>query len=202
MFSLNRPRHLSGWGLAVLLIGLLVAAEARITTVVIDAGHGGRDKGAYWGGVRESHLALQVAQRTEALLKRRGMRTVMTRRSDAFVSLPTRVAIANRQRNAVFVSIHFNACPSPKYRGAETFYWGAAGRPFAAAIQKRLAPRVGTINRGIKRKGFTVLVQTRCPAVLVECGFISHPGERARCRTAAYQQAAAQAICDGIMAAR
>src|SRR5690606_10313069 len=177
-------------------------AEARITTVVIDPGHGGKDKGAFWGGVRESHLALQVAQRTEALLKKRGMRTVMTRRSDVFVSLPSRVAIANRQRHSVFVSIHFNACPDPRFRGVETFYWGAAGRSFAAQIQKRLAQRTGTLNRGVKRKGFTVLVQTRMPAVLVECGFISHPSERARCRTGAYQQAVAQAICDGVMAAR
>lgn len=200
MFGTSRLLRFS---IAVLAAGLFGSlAEAKITTVVIDPGHGGKDKGAFWGGIRESHLALQVAQRTEALLKRRGMRTVMTRRSDVFVSLPSRVSIANRQRNAVFVSIHFNACPDSRFRGVETFYWGPAGKSFASQIQKRLAQRTKTLNRGVKRKGYRVLVHTRCPAVLVECGFISHPGERARCRTAAYQQAVAQSICDGVMAAR
>lgn len=200
MFGTGR---LFRFSIAVLAAGLLSGgAYAKITTVVIDAGHGGKDKGAFWGGVRESHLTLQVAQRTEALLKRRGMRTVMTRRSDVFVSLPSRVATANRQKNAVFVSIHFNACTDSRFRGVETFYWGPTGKSFATQVQKRLVQQTKTLNRGVKRKGYRVLLQTRCPAILVECGFISHPGERARCRTAAYQQAVAQAICDGVMAAR
>lgn len=175
---------------------------ARFSTVIIDPGHGGRDKGAFWGGVRESSLNMAVARDLEALLKKRGIGTVMTRRSDVFVSLGSRVAIANRYRSAVFVSIHFNASRDTRIRGAETFYWGASGRVLATAIQRRLAPRVGTINRGIRRHGFTVLVGTRCPAVLVECGFISNPRERGRCATRWYQQTAARAIYDGLMAYR
>ena len=192
------------WILVLALwLGLVgVSQAARFSTVIIDAGHGGRDKGAYWGGIRESHLNLRVAQDLEALLKKRGIRTVMTRRSDAFVSLGSRAAIANRYRGAVFVSIHFNACLDRSIRGAETFYWGSTGRVIAQAIQRRLAPRVGTVNRGIRRKGFTVLVQTRCPAVLVECGFISNSRERGRCATRWYQQTAARAIYDGLMACR
>lgn len=126
----------------------------------------------------------------------------MTRRSDIFVSLGSRVAIANRYRSAVFVSIHFNACGDSRYRGVETFYGGAAGSKLARAIQTRLASRLKTQNRGVKQRDFKVLRLTRCPAVLVECGFLSHGSERARCRSAAYQQTAAQAICDGIMAVR
>lgn len=178
------------------------AWSARFSTVIIDAGHGGRDKGAFWGGVRESSLNLAVARDLELLLRRRGINTVMTRRSDVFVSLGSRVAIANRYRSAVFVSVHFNACRDTRIKGAETFYWGPSGRVLATAIQRRLAPRVGTINRGIRRHGFTVLVGTRCPAVLVECGFISNPGERGRCATRWYQQTAARAIYDGLMAYR
>lgn len=196
-------RFVLRWLLAILLTGAAVpAAQAKIGTVVIDAGHGGQDKGAYWGGVRESHLTLQVAQRLESLLKRRGVTTVMTRRSDVFISKDARVAIANRQRSAVLVSIHFNASRDPRYRGIETYYGGPASRPLAQAIQKRAASRAGTLNRGVKSCAFTVLVRSRCPAVLVECGFLSHPGERARCRTSAYQSAVAQAICDGVMAFR
>ena len=175
---------------------------ARFSTVIIDAGHGGKDKGAYWGGVRESALNLAVANDLELLFKRRGIRTVMTRRSDVFVSLGSRVAIANRYRSAVFVSIHFNASRDTRIRGAETFYWGASGGVIAGAIQRRLAPRLGLVNRGIRRHGYTVLVGTRCPAVLVECGFISNPAERGRCSTRWYQQTAARAIYDGLMAWR
>jgi N-acetylmuramoyl-L-alanine amidase len=189
--------------LAALCLQLGAVAEAaRFTTVVIDAGHGGKDKGAFRSGVRESHLTLQMAQRLEVLLKRKGLKTAMTRRSDTFVSLGSRVATANRYRAAVFVSIHFNAYTDSRYRGVETFYGGPAGSKLARAIQTRLASRLKTRNRGVKQRNFKVLRLTKCPAVLVECGFLSHGSERARCRSAAYQQTAAQAICDGIIAVR
>lgn len=175
---------------------------ARFSTVIIDPGHGGRDKGAYWGGVRESTLNLKVANQLESLLKKRGIRTVMTRRSNVFVSLQRRADIANRYRSAVFVSIHFNASTNTSIKGAETFYWGTTGRMIAGAIQRRLPARVQTRNRGARRHGFTVLTKTRCPAVLVECGFISNSRERMRCSTQWYQQTAARAIYDGLMACR
>lgn len=181
-------------------IGIVDAA--RFNTVVIDAGHGGRDKGAFWGGVRESHLNLAVARDLEALLKKRGVRSVMTRRSDVFVSLERRAQVANVQRNAVVVSIHFNAHTNTAIRGAETFYWGNQGRILANAIQRRLAPRLQVRNRGIHRKGFTIMMQTRHPVVLVECGFISNANERRRSSTRWYQQTAAKAIYDGLMAYR
>jgi len=178
------------------------AEAARFSTVVIDAGHGGNDKGAFRSGVRESYLTLQTAQRLEQLLKKKGFKTAMTRRSDAFVSLDSRVATANRYASSVLVSIHFNSCTDSRYRGVETFYGGPAGMTLAKAIQSRLAARLKTANRGAKQRGFKVLRQTKGPAVLVECGFLSNPGERSRCKTSGYQQTAAQAICDGIMAAR
>lgn len=198
----------SWFGKSILLLivgwlGLVGAAHAaRFSTVIIDPGHGGRDKGAYWGGVRESTLNLKVANKLETLLKRRGLRTVMTRRSDVFVSLSSRAAIANRYRSAVFVSIHFNASTNTSIKGAETYYWGSTGRMIAGAIQRRLPARVQTRNRGARRHGFTVLTQTRCPAVLVECGFISNPRERMRCSTQWYQETAARAIYDALMACR
>lgn len=195
-------RHaILGW-LVLVLMGAGFAEAAKYSTVVIDAGHGGSDKGAYWGGVRESHLNLAVAQRLERLLKKKGMKTVMTRRSDSFVSLDSRVGTANRYRNSVFVSIHFNANRNTRFRGVETYCWGSSGATLAGAIQRRLPARLGTRNRGVKRQQFKVLMKTRMPAVLVECGFISNPAERGRCRSAAYQQTVAQGICDAIMAVR
>lgn len=193
------------WVLAALCLLLAIGSQlqgARFSTVIIDPGHGGKDKGAYWGGVRESTLNLKTAKHLEGLLKKRGIRTVMTRRSDVFVSLSRRAQIANRYRHAVFVSIHFNASTNTSIKGAETYYWGSTGRMIAGAIQRRLPARCQVRNRGVRRHGFTVLVQTRCPAVLVECGFISNSRERMRCSTQWYQQTAAKAIYDALMACR
>ena len=111
----------------------------------------GRDYGAYYYGVRESHLNLRVAQKLESYLKDRGYSTAMTRRSDAFVSLSRRAAIANRYRNAIFVSIHFNATRDKYVRGAETFYAGSSrGRALASAIQSQLVSKLNVRNRGVR----------------------------------------------------
>ena len=166
--------------------------------VVIDPGHGGRDKGAIWGGVRESDLNMKVATKLEYLLKKRGYSTAMTRRSDRFVSLSRRASIANGYRNAIFVSIHFNATRETWVRGVETYYAGAAGRSLASSIHSQMLSRMKVRNRGVRLARFTVLMQTNCPAVLVECGFISNSSERKRCVTRSYQDTAALAIAEGI----
>ncbi|HAT19799.1 MAG: N-acetylmuramoyl-L-alanine amidase [Roseibacillus sp.] len=174
------------------------SSVGRGKTVVVDAGHGGKDWGAYRGGVKESYLNMKVASKLEYYLKRHGYRVVMTRRSDSFLSLSRRASIANRYRNAIFVSIHFNSTRNSWVRGAETFYAGAAGRQLASSIHRELARKCRMKNRGVRFARFAVLVQTKCPAVLVECGFISNPSERARCVTSSFQTTAAQAIAEGI----
>ncbi|MBT8044555.1 MAG: N-acetylmuramoyl-L-alanine amidase, partial [Verrucomicrobiae bacterium] len=149
--------------------------EARkISRVIIDAGHGGKDKGAHRGNVYEKHLTLNVAKRVEALLKAKGMPVTMTRRSDRFVSLSSRAAIANRYRNAIFISIHFNAHSGTRLKGVETYYHGEEGKKLAAHIHLRMLSRLKPRNGDTRqRKDLAVLNKTRCPAILVECGYIS-----------------------------
>jgi len=111
------------WGravmVAILFLGFLIHSAPAFTTVVIDPGHGGVDRGGIPGQrVAEKVMALDTARRLEIRLRAAGFRTIMTRRDDYFVSLPERVAIANAQRDAIFISIHFNATPRP---GAEGF---------------------------------------------------------------------------------
>ena len=93
------------------------------TTVVVDAGHGGRDSGASRRyGPPEKTVTLDVAQRLNRKLRDSQFRTVMTRSSDVFVDLDQRVAIGNRQPNSVFVSVHFNESrPKPGVHGTETY---------------------------------------------------------------------------------
>ena len=185
---------------AVLVCGLLGPPLQARPVVVLDPGHGGSDSGAYWGGVREKKLTLSIAQRVESVLQRRGIRTAMTRRSDRFVSLQSRAAVANGYRSAVLVSIHCNADPKRRARGIETFYTGTAGYRLACQIHKRIDWCTLCPNRGLKRRGLTVLSNTRGAAALVECGFMSSPSERRLLSSASYQQKLAQAIADGITA--
>jgi len=174
-------------------------SSSKNLRVIVDPGHGGRDKGAYWYGVRESDLNIKVARKVEAGLKAKGYPVTMTRRSDVFISLSKRAQIANRYRNAIFVSIHFNATRDTRVRGAETFYAGTKGRYLAQSIQSQLVSRLKMKNRGARRGKYSVLVGTRCPAVLVECGFISNSYERSRCKSSSFQTQAARAIVDGVV---
>ena len=173
------------------------------TTVILDAGHGGRDRGAKWGGVSEAYLNLKVAKKVEAILKAKRIPVRMTRRSDVYLSLSRRAAVANRYKDAIFVSIHFNAHSNTSVRGVETFYASAKGKRIAASIQSRVSRYTRTRNRGIKYGiRYAVLNQTICPAVLVECGFISNPYERRRCSQSWYQSLAARGIAEGIIRSR
>lgn len=193
-------------GKLILVLAFLMAAtwqaQARkIARVVIDPGHGGKDKGAHRGSTFEKHLTLNVARRVEALLKAKGMPVTMTRRSDRFVSLTSRAAIANRYSNAVFVSIHFNAHTGTRLTGVETYYYGEQGKKLAAHVHLRLLSRLKPRNGDTRqRKDLAVLNKTRCPAILVECGYISNHAERKRILSSSYQYDCAKAIVDGIWA--
>ncbi len=174
-------------------------SASKSKTVIIDPGHGGRDKGAIWGGVRESDLNLKTAFKVKSYLQRAGYKVVMTRESDRYVSLSQRAAIANRYRNAVFVSIHYNAVRQTWVHGGETFHAGtSASRYLASSLQRNLVSKCSVKNRGIRYGKFSVIHNTNCPAALIECGFMSNSRERSRCNTSSFQDAAARAIVAGI----
>ncbi|MFM2242571.1 MAG: hypothetical protein RLZ97_1426 [Verrucomicrobiota bacterium] len=183
----------------VALVSFSGLAQAKyFRTVVIDPGHGGHDKGGQWGLVYEKHLALDTSARLENELKRRGYRTVMTRRSDYFISLPERVKITQRYSNAIFVSVHYNYTWKQDVSGLETFYHSGQSQPLAQYIQEGMLRKVRAVNRGAKFARFYVIRNNSCPAVLVECGFVSNAGERARMKSAWFRQALAVGIADGI----
>ena len=93
-----------------------------IRTIVIDAGHGGRDPGTSHYGLKEKHLALDIAKRLRAHLQDTGLSVVMTRESDQFIPLTGRPAVANRLRADVFVSVHINANRNRNVYGVEVYY--------------------------------------------------------------------------------
>jgi N-acetylmuramoyl-L-alanine amidase len=203
------------FGIAFLAAGLLItglssashAARSRSSsggdsspiTVVIDAGHGGHDRGGIPGQrIAEKDMTLDVALRLRNILSANGYHVVMTRSSDVFVPLGGRVAIANSYRNAVFVCIHFNATGRSGASGIETYFYSRDSLPLASAIHYYVTGGAPSANRGVRRRGYYVLRKTTVPAVLVECGFLTNPTEAAYAQSASYRQKLADEIAAGI----
>ena len=185
----------------LLCIFLLLATTAfGRPVIVVDAGHGGHDRGGMPGQrIPEKSYALDVALRLEDVLRRSGFRTVMTRRGDYFVTLDDRCAIANRVGNAVFVSIHFNGAPNPDASGIETYYYsGRESVALAMAIQQRVVYATGSPSRWVRSRSLHVIRNTRMPAVLCELGFLTNREESSRIASSGYRQRLAEAIASAI----
>jgi N-acetylmuramoyl-L-alanine amidase len=173
------------------------------TAVVVDAGHGGKDSGAYRRfGPPEKTVTLDVAQRLERRLRESQIKTVMTRDSDVFIPLNDRVAMENAQKNAIFVSIHFNDSRKRKTRGFETYYHSSASFDLASRIQQKLMTIPNSANGGTHTANFRVLRLANCPAVLVECGYLSNRSEGNQARDWEYRELLADRIAEAIVEQR
>ncbi len=182
------------------------------TVIVIDAGHGGEDGGARsCTGVQESGINLQIALRLNDFLHFLGQQTKMIRTTDCSVytegaksiaekkvsDIHNRVRTVEETPGALLVSIHQNNFPEGKYRGAQVFYARTEGsRTLAEQTQRYLAANVDPKNRRECKaaQDIYLMKHVSCTAVLVECGFLSNPGEEALLRDAAYQKKLAAAI--------
>src|SRR4051812_44026116 len=184
---------------AVTGVTLAASAFGQSRTIVIDAGHGGYDRGGVPGQrISEKDKTLDVAQRLKRILQADGYRVIMTRDSDVFVSLGARVSIANAYRGASFVSIHFNCATRSGANGIETYYYRGDSAGLAQSIHRNVVSGAPTENRGIRRRGFYVLRRTSIPSVLVECGFLTNPTEGSLALSASYRQKLAEQIARGI----
>jgi N-acetylmuramoyl-L-alanine amidase len=177
-------------------------------TVVIDAGHGGEDGGAVSAsGIVEKELNLQIALLLRDLLEANGVKVIMTRTTDTLLydknadyegrkkvlDLAARVAVAESTENAMFVSIHMNAFPQAQYKGLQVYYSpnNTVSETLAETIQRKIATSLQPDNhRKIKRAGSEIhlLEQLDCPAVLVECGFLSNAEDCRALTDPAYRQ--------------
>jgi N-acetylmuramoyl-L-alanine amidase len=200
------------------------AAAGPFGVVVLDPGHGGQDSGAMCGGLLEKDLTLDVARRVDRLLDSEGIATLMTRLGDTYVSLADRAAFANRVRNCIFVSIHFNEDNKPVASGVETYYAShqitsgsslASWLPFlwrplselpnpesqslAGFIQEALVARTRAINRGTQPGQFFVIANVTSPAVLIEGGFLTNKEDISKLVSEDYRDQIAAAVADGIL---
>src|SRR5438876_4642156 len=193
-------------GLVALLPACAIMRRAPVkntsktfSTVVVDAGHGGKDSGAYRRyGPPEKIVALDVAQRLNRKLRESQLKTVMTRDSDVFIELNDRVAIENSQKNAVFVSIHFNDSRRRGIHGFETYYHSGASFDLANRIQEKLMTIPHSANRGVHTANFRVLRLATRPSVLVECGFLSNRSDGNQARDWEYRELLADRIAEAV----
>lgn len=176
-------------------------------TVVLDAGHGGKDPGAMSpAGDREADIVLDVVREAATRLQDRGVKVLLTRDNDTFVELDDRVSFANRQRPELFLSVHVDAAGNLNACGFTVYVPKRTGEASASqnageALAQRLEA-VTSVSRGVRRHdvNLRVLEQTRVPAVLVELGFISNAGECRLLLQPAYRQKLATALADAVAA--
>lgn len=193
---------MKGW-LLRLMLGCVAQGAFGFTTVVIDPGHGGIDRGGIPGQrVQEKIMTLDTARRLEIRLRAAGFRTIMTRRDDTFVSLPARVAIANAQWDAIFISIHYNATPRAAAEGFETYYYTKRSAKLAAACYSHIIQAWPGSRRGIRTRGFFVIRRTVIPSVLVEPGFLTNPREAALISRPEIRQRIADLLAEAIISKR
>ena len=170
-------------------------------TVVIDAGHGGKDSGAVSPHThqREKDLALDTARRLQSQLGGQ-FRVVMMRDTDTFVDLDERAARASQFGDAILLSIHYNSGPSGM-RGPETYFWRMDSHGLAVRAQRALASVAGSGNsRGLVRRRLRLTRNPSIPCLLVECGYLSNREEARRCADPGYRQRLAAALAQAIRA--
>jgi len=176
--------------------------------IVIDAGHGGFDPGMVSGKTEEKHINLSIAQKLQVFLEQGGATVIITRSDDSGLGssksgdMHTRRKIANSSHADIFVSIHQNSFQSSKVRGAQAFYYDSEqSKKLATFVQNRLKEFVDPSNKfdAKENSNYFVLKQTAMPAVLVECGFLTNPGEKSRLLTEEYQEKIAWGIYLGIV---
>lgn len=152
-------------------------------SIIIDAGHGGKDPGAFNKNFlyRESFYTLSAALQLKNFLDLEKIETIMTRRLDEYVTLSDRVSISNNVLSAEFISIHANAFKSETAKGMEIFYKSGCSESMTLAqkvaehIHSTYIRKFPIVFRGVKPGNFFVLRKNKHPAILIESGFITNP---------------------------
>lgn len=184
--------------------------------VIIDAGHGGFDGGAVaFDGTMEKDLNLQIALKLGAVLDSVGYKTVMVRTDDVSTNDPTdgdkakvsdiknRVKLMKKYPQAVFVSVHMNKYSTTQPHGAQVFYADVDGSfELANIIQSEISGHLQTDNKRVIKattSSIYLLKHATIPSVIVECGFLSNPGDLQNLKDNDYQLKLALSLAYGII---
>jgi N-acetylmuramoyl-L-alanine amidase len=183
--------------------------------IVLDAGHGYPDGGAESGDAQEKDIALNITQYLRDYLQESGALVIMTREDDydladkgqkglsarKSIDLRRRAQIVNNSDADLFISVHLNAIPSPRWRGAQSFYNPKSdeNEKLASFLQDSFRAQLGNTERSAKAINSVYLLnQAKLPAALVEVGFLSNPDESNLLQSTSYQKKIAGSIYNGI----
>lgn len=177
------------------------AGPKNFRTVIVDAGHGGKDSGAVSSitGLKEKDLALDTARRLRAELSGQ-FNVVMMRNDDTFVDLDERVARASRYGDGILVSVHYNQGPS-SVAGPETYFWRVDSSSLAKRAQQQMrAVSPSNASRGLVRRRIRLTRNPEIPSILCEIGYLSNGSDARRCADPGYRQQMARALANAIRA--
>ena len=174
-------------------------------TVVVDAGHGGSEKGAVGClGQEEKDINLKIALELAEKLKQLGVNVVMTRECDGFVSLNDRVDIAKNNDANIFVSIHLNSIGDipmniHKNKGTSVYYFNPNSKKFAETVEKSVTKFAGTRKDGVKTASFAVIRPYNYVGILVETAYMTNPCDSVLYNSENFASNVAQGIAEGIL---
>lgn len=178
--------------------------DLRGRVVVLDPGHGEGEPGGVVGGLREADVTLDVARRIEGRLAAVGVQTVLTRGLTGNPSELERAELANQLGADLLLSIHCEFLPaSPAAHGVATFFygspeggsaWSATGEQLASLVQREVVARTGHLDCRSHPRTWDLLRRTRMPAVRLEAGYLSHPGDAARLADPEFRDVVAEAV--------
>ena len=192
-------------------MSLPVFSQQRETRVLIDPGHGGIDGGAIGvTGVVEKEINLEISKKLADLFAFCGVSTCMTRTEDQMQAggkkgdTKARVALADDLVDGTLISVHLNFYPQESCHGAQVFYsrQNQASEPLAKTIQTSLVTGLDPKNHRVAKQAgreIYLLQHVHCPAVLVECGFLSNYEEERKLTQAAYQTQIALCVAAGYL---
>ena len=173
-------------------------------TIVIDAGHGGSEKGAIGClGDEEKMINLKIALELQDMLKAKGANVVMTRECDGYVSLEDRVNIAKNNDANIFVSIHLNSIGDipmniHKNRGTSVYYFNPNSKKLAEHVEKSVTKNAGTKDDGVKTASFAVIRPYNYVGILVESAYMTNPCDSVLYNSDNFAFNVAKGIADGI----
>jgi len=169
-------------------------------TIVIDPGHGGKDKGSTGPyGTHENNLTLQTSNLLADKLRMAGASVVLTRNSDEFVPLPKRVSISHQHAADAFISIHYDATIDPSVTGFTTYYTPGRQNTLARAVNNGLDSTLSIRNRGAQPGNYHVIRENRQNSILIELGFLSNPIEEGLLNSSSFREQATHGIYNGLL---
>lgn len=171
-------------------------------TVVLDAGHGGKDVGTNSGKIYEKDINLNVTRLIQEMLEEQGVNVVMTRDKDTFLKLQERVDLVNEEDADLFVSIHCNSYEDDaSIKGMDCYYpeGSELGEEYAKYIMEVVETCKDIKSRGYREETYYVTEHSEAPAVLIELGFMTNASECKKLNSESYQQLLAEELSAGIL---